>query len=64
MWKEFKTGRPVVPDHRLDDYIDHAIMTRLDEFPFAALMLDTRRWLESKRCVLGDAGKLEAPMSR
>ena len=37
-WMEFRSHKPLQPDNRLDDYIEHAIIMRFSDFPFAPLV--------------------------
>jgi hypothetical protein len=63
-WMEFRTHKPIHPDDRLDDFVDHAVMTRVADLPFYLLIANPERWIKGNTCVAGDVQKLEAPMKR
>lgn len=65
-WMEFQSHKPIQPNGRLDDIIDHAVITHLRDFPFYTLVTDSHpeTWVKGRRCIAGDMGKLEAAMHK
>jgi hypothetical protein len=65
-WTEFKTHRPLVPDHRLDGRAERPLVMRLNEFPFAELITDQspELWPTGRRCIPGSMNNLEYPPKR
>jgi len=67
IWTEVGTEMPV-PNERVavikKDYLEHGIMTRISDFPFARLLAEPSHWPSKHGCVPGDSSTLEAAVTR